>query len=586
MKRFFFSLSFLLGSLVFLIGGEKTFAFYRKYRGWEDFFLSQSPFGFSQTGYWWDTYVESSMPLWKESGARWVREVANWSFVQHREQDLKEGKFDWSLLDRQIDRFWKAGIAPVLVLGFNVEPQEDGSLREVVSMPDLSPVIWEPHLGKRISYWENYVFHLVARYGPNDYGLGEGYGRNKVKHWEIWSGENTPFWKDGQIKSQISPEDYFSLLRASYLIIKRVDPSAKVIFGGITDEVAAAGSLSPGKVSSFNQNYLKEIFNRCGCYFFDIFAIRPYRAMREGKLNEYTADVDAFLKKNWCEKKIWITEVGSNPVGSSFQKVAQDIQNTYHSWENGSLKAEKIFWYRLIPVDIPNHSFALTHCFEWGPEKQCGAWEKSIAFDTYKDLAWRYFWRGGRFSGIWKQRDVLPFPEEFSWETGIVDGEMRKINYGTSASILGGVGQIDSIVGEDGEITRRGRGYYLHPYWHSKGVIKGKGKLFLSSYGGDKIVLSGKLVFPAEKSGTDGVRVVIQIRDPSNPFSSPVVFEKTVYYDGRADYFYLDLTPYRGEKIKLIVSEFASPRKDFSGNSYFDLLVWTDLSLEYGQFSF
>jgi len=563
----------------------------------DNLFLSQSPFGLSGTGYWWDDYVESSMPLWKESGARWVRETAHWVFLQHDKQDLENGNFDWSLLDKQVDRFWKAGIAPVLVLGFNVEVAEDGKLRETISMPDLSPTYVyryrdrESGLEKEmlLSYWENYVLHIVARYGANDFGLGEGYGQNKVKFWEIWNEPDKLVNRGRKKEAQIPPEDYLRLLEVSFNIIKKVDPEAKVIMGGISDDEDLEEAFFPfsshGKISSFTQDYLHTLLDCGGCNFFDIFAIHPYRALREGALEEYVGDVQTFLKERNCDKKIWITEVGSSFYGTDSKKVAQDLERVYTSLERGDLKVERIFWYRLTPTEKTSNKasshyyFSLTECLETRGKK-CVLWRKFPAFYAYKELAWQYFWAGGSFSPSLNYSYPLP-SDEFYWESGIVGEQMRRIYWGSSnTEIVGGGGYLRSSV--LGENQKRHLGFYLHPYWDPKGIIKGSGEIVVDAQG--KTTLAGGLIFPADKKRTDGVRVLIQIRDPSNRFVFPVLFEKEIYYDGRGDYFYIDLTPYRGEKIALVISQFASPQKDFTGNSYFDLLIWSDVEVRNQDF--
>ena len=541
-----------------------------------------SPFGFSGTGYWWDSYVDSSLPLWKESGARWIRETVNWVFVQNKKSDLEQGIFHWEALDRHLNRFTQAGIMPLLVLGFNVEEESGGGLKEVVSCPDLTPVYYEPHLKRRISYWENYVFHLVARYGKSRYDLGPGYRQGKVRYWEIW---NEPDFKGGG--TYLTPQDYQRLVKATYRIIKEVDPGAKVVFGGLSDEISPGESeFSGSKLLPRTREYLQGVIgNGSTCSYFDILGIHPYRALRQNKLVDYVHEIERFLKDRHCEKPIWITEIGltGSMRGSSQGEdgFSEAVKRAYREVIPGGKlyqKVKKVFWYRLTPncsnCSLSEESFSLVSCQkEDSQDHRCLQWERRKGFFTYKQLAWQHFWQGRELK-LAKTSSLQEQISRFYWESATLDSQPRRIFWGEDAEKRGLVKPLSGgVVVEDGSVLKPEEGcFYLHPYWDSKGYIKGTGEIQVPW--GERVRLRLLLAFPKDREGTDGVRVKVEVKDPANPKRFPLLAEKSVFYDQRKKVLWLDMTPYRGEKVALILTQLASPTKKFAGNSYRDLLVW------------
>ena len=199
------------------------------------------------------------------------------------------------------------------------------------------------------------------------------YFGDRIGVWEIW---NEPDFSANYLR----PEEYHTLLAASYAAIKQRDPSVQVLFGGLgsADRVAlsylrrfvAAGLGTPAP--------------------FDIFALHPYPSQEfrragalirdAGYLQAVTPSVLApFLELLQESGKagipIWITELGANRAGDSRDPATQSCVRVYETmvgeqeqaiflyqayetlvrgvhWPDGTPAVDKIFWYQYYDVGL------------------------------------------------------------------------------------------------------------------------------------------------------------------------------------------------------------------------------------------
>ena len=203
--------------------------------------------------------------------------------------------------------------------------------------------------------------------------------QDRVKYFEIW---NEPNLDEGNPSPFIRPADYAELLHATYPEMKKANPSAQVLFGGL------AGAWN-GSLLYFNAVY--EHWNRAlgRSRPFDIFAVHPYpnevygpdpaylTAPPELEVGERTI-VDRFFKSMAGQddgfKKGWVTEVGWNSsLGSGneptcqwpfltteqdqarFLKPAFDTLLDVRFWNNPDRQAiERVFWFQFMDQGIEN----------------------------------------------------------------------------------------------------------------------------------------------------------------------------------------------------------------------------------------
>lgn len=545
-----------------------------------------SRFGFSGIGYFYDTYGLSTLNLWRESGARWVRGTCSWHDVQYFNSDIINGNFRWEQNDALVQRYYQMGIKILPVLGFNLQVDEQklsSPAKFCLTMPDLTPRIYEPFFGRKISYWENYVFRVVSRYGSSANGLGEGYGQNKIKYWEVWNEEDQNFWWDscdgGRVKPD--PKQYSQLLKATYDVIKKADPTAVVLLGGLSDWAPEAEN-NPLKLNQKTRNFLKGIYDEGAFAKFDILAIHPYRVIEQdaNNLTVYWSDLVGFLRQleSSYDRPIWITEIGVNHNYFSEKEETRKIEQVYNQISSLPLSG-KVFWYKLMPNSYEGEKedieYALTKCVEKDETGYCKRWTKRQSFEVYKGLAWQSFNVSGE--GVFGEMDLTDRASGFYWENDkgvrLTFGELN--NQGGGAWYPNGEREL-----EDKNRYPPDRLFCAHPRW-TNGTTEGesfvKATFDVNLPNSENIRLEGKLGFPSWRTLTNGVKVTIDVRDPSNFSLFPNLWKKLVLLDNELDSFSVDLTPFRDLKVPLIVTIFSN------GHSYADELCWLDFKIVYKQ---
>jgi hypothetical protein len=165
-----------------------------------------------------------------------------------------------------------------------------------------------------------YVATVVARYPY-------------VQDWEVWNEENyEAFWHDPD------PAAYVALLKQVYPVIKKANPNAVVVLGGV-------GFLDPTN----DMSYINGLYAAGAKDYFDVMNFHPYRQPKgpndnydyenvNGQTGETLPQEIASVKNVMDQngdgaKKIWITEIGWQTAGDaravSDATQAQYVQQTY-----------------------------------------------------------------------------------------------------------------------------------------------------------------------------------------------------------------------------------------------------------------
>jgi hypothetical protein len=124
------------------------------------------------------------------------------------------------------------------------------------SDPSSAAASWlAPSSPSELGRWSQFVTRVVRNFGP------------KVTYYEIWNEENiSTFWSAGP-----NPAQYANLLERSYLAIKAVDPSAEVMFGGLSrNDVGFLKRTFAAIDRQFPATAVKDD------HFFDILGVHPY----------------------------------------------------------------------------------------------------------------------------------------------------------------------------------------------------------------------------------------------------------------------------------------------------------------------
>lgn len=241
----------------------------------------------------------------RELDVRWIREDFNWQILEPQ-----KGTFNWQPFDETVSLCNENKIHILAILGYSSEWASSASPDALGTHEYFPPAIMED--------WKNYVTAVVSRY------------KNSIKHWEIWNEEDSGFWQP-----QADPLAYTNLLKQSYQTIKKIDPKAQVLLGGI-------------HITS--TEFLTQLLHNQGNKYFDILAIHPYafsspeKATIAANLQNLKQLVDSF----GGDKKIWLTEMGWD---TRFSLINQTKQANYLFRFFTLMKTlpfiERVFWYDL-----------------------------------------------------------------------------------------------------------------------------------------------------------------------------------------------------------------------------------------------
>ena len=126
--------------------------------------------------------------------------------------------------------------------------------------PSSASAYWlAPSSAAELSRWSAFVSRVAGHFGT------------EVTYYEIWNEENiSAFWSSGP-----DPTAYARLLEASYTAIKSQDPSAQVMFGGISRNDVGFVAKTYGAIDR-----LFPATAESDHHFFDILGVHPYSGNR------------------------------------------------------------------------------------------------------------------------------------------------------------------------------------------------------------------------------------------------------------------------------------------------------------------
>jgi hypothetical protein len=299
----------------------------------------------------WGTNVPTQRQtanLMQDAGAGWVRETISWHDVETKPRSYSRSVL--SATDNAVSLARARGIH-VLMDVSEAPSWETGSSDK--NTPPRNNADFARFLGD-----------MVARY------------RGQVEAWEIWNEENyQPFWSTGPNAAQ-----YAQLLQASYPAVKSADPSAKVVFGGMSTNDYAFLDAAYSAIANLGS-------------FYDVMATHPYPrdantapdlTIRDpsGLISRLSFDgyrqVRATMTAHGDYKPIWLTEFGWSTWsgGVSLQTQAAYVTKAYQCLEQDPY-VEIGFYYNLRDNYWAN---------DWGD--QLGLvytnWTRKPAYDAYK----------------------------------------------------------------------------------------------------------------------------------------------------------------------------------------------------------
>lgn len=229
----------------------------------------------------------------KSAGFTQIRVGFNWSIIE-----TIKGKYDWTAPDSWLQSIKAAGLKPIVEIDRVPAWNRPDSCK---TDPYCAPV--------DTKYFGEFAEAAVSRYKSDN-----------VVAWEIWNEENgINFWKPLPNANQ-----YTHLLSSTYSAIKKVDPTAIVLVGGLSgDSIDGWGStfMDP-------RTFLTQVYDANGKDSFDGVAYHPYikgyglpteESPYNGWAKMATGDNNIrsiMTARGDADKGIWVTEFGVSTNGS------------------------------------------------------------------------------------------------------------------------------------------------------------------------------------------------------------------------------------------------------------------------------
>ena len=236
-----------------------------------------------------DEVLDRELAWIKASGAQWVRVDFDWSVSQPRAD-----AFDWQYLDRIVDM---------------TQRHELRILAVISNAPEWARVRGTGQHGEPVNpeSFAGFADLVTRRYAPRGVGT-----------WEIWNEPNVvDFWEPAP-----NPAAYAELLRLSAAAIRRADPEAVILSGGLspTEDRSDGSGVAPIR-------FLTEVYRAGAMVEVDAVAAHPY-SFPELPNTANTAfarlpSIRALMVENGdAAKPVWITEFGA-PTGSGTGAVSE-----------------------------------------------------------------------------------------------------------------------------------------------------------------------------------------------------------------------------------------------------------------------
>lgn len=209
-----------------------------------------------------------------------------------------KGEYDWSIPDATLEAAGEAGVkVSAVVQPFATWDQTDITEEEYKEKCQAIDFGYYDFKAGHVKDWDAYEAFLAATV--------ERYDDDEVEAWEIGNEYDGPC--GGYYGN---PEGYAELLKRSYAVIKKADPSALVLNAGAL-EVIGSGT-GPNETKAFWEAF----FEQGADAYLDIFNFH-YNSERNGAedspeaWNEHLAFFNELMEGSHGRKPMWVTEFGT-----------------------------------------------------------------------------------------------------------------------------------------------------------------------------------------------------------------------------------------------------------------------------------
>ena len=333
-----------------------------------------SGFGIAAGGGWTyltqeelNKYFESLVDL----GVQWIRWDVDWSVIQKGGPE----SFNWAGTDRVAQTAKRYGIESLGIIDYAPRWASDKACK----------------VGTKCAPADSNAFAKFAGEAASRY-------KDSIAYWEIWNEPNLAFFWG----PRPSAKKYVDILEVAYLEIKKANPSAIVLSGGLTP----VGDGHDGSISPLI--FMNELYKAGANQYFDAVAMHPYTFplgpdynIVKNSWHQMHSVRQLMVKHGDSAKKIWITELGAPTGGpgrsfslnqslgfnrdTDFMKESAQsglltkTLNFYHQYYHTD-SFGPFFWYSLrdegIGRDTSENFFGLLRY----------DWSKKPAYDVYKSM--------------------------------------------------------------------------------------------------------------------------------------------------------------------------------------------------------
>jgi polysaccharide biosynthesis protein PslG len=266
-----------------------------------------------------------------------VRYPLSWGQVQ----PSGSGPYNWDTYDSLVLRASQVGLEVLPMLFQTPDP-----LGGATTLPISTPAQQDG--------WRAFLQAAVRRYGPGgqfwaEHGPGSAdpVPEHPIRIWQIWNEENFYFFT-----ARPTPAKYAQLLRASYPVIKSVDPGSQVIMGGLLGDARRAHAAGGG-VGAIR--WLDRFYRIRGIKsFFDGVALHPY-AKKASLIRPLGRGLRQVMARHKDRRTpLYITEVGwsSDPhsiLGQTAAGQARQLRKAFALLKRmrGAWKLQRVYWFSL-----------------------------------------------------------------------------------------------------------------------------------------------------------------------------------------------------------------------------------------------
>ncbi len=229
-------------------------------------------------------------------GSGWNRWPLYWDRVE-----VEPNQFEWAAYDALVASDIQHRLRTnAILLGRPAFRQDGGSIANLYQ-PVFADGSDDSGAADSIhpdNHWAQFVHHAVLRYKPGGVlSQIRGFDANQgIRAWEVWNEPDVPqFWSAGS-------DAYARLLKVAAIVIKTVDPDAKVLFGALL--YANDQGFLTRVLRQFRNDPLRDRFG----WFFDVMALHSYDdPWRSGWLTKVAEDT---LKLFRIRRPVWLNETG------------------------------------------------------------------------------------------------------------------------------------------------------------------------------------------------------------------------------------------------------------------------------------